>query len=155
MVPYWQEQLKWLTVVVVVLQLSINRDVLNADTASRRYGWWFQVKGEKKGTIWFYCCCNNPSNIKNYCLDFISKPKVSPQNKAKLYKRINTLNLMWVRTHTPLVSYFKCINPYRLDLIAKTLFDSFTREIYAINVICTWASTIHIFPWYFIDTIFR
>lgn len=52
-----------------------------------------------------------------------------------------------------LLCYFKCINPHRLDLIAKMLFDSFTREVYAINVICTWANTIPlVFYWHnFLD----
>lgn len=128
---------------LLLLQLSINRDVLNADTTSRRYAWWFQVKNN---TV--VGCCNCPSNIPQTIIwiSFLNRSE-SLQNAMKFERHIYTIYWDLMHTHfivrTTATCYFKCMSPHRFDLIAKAVLDSFRPEkFYAINVICTWANTI-------------
>lgn len=144
----WHDSRQWFARSVVVLQLSINRDVLNADTTSRRYGSWFQVKNNTVLLLLQF-----PQQYSaNYYWDFISKSIEVPQNATKFERHIRILGL---DVHTPLdyiaTCYFKCsLSAHRFDLIAKAVLDSFRPgKFHAINVICTWASTIPLaFHWH-------
>lgn len=113
---------------VVVLQLSINRDVLNALTPHHvDTVWWFQVKNNTRS----FCCCNcAPCNTYTaqtiIWISFLNRcihpSKYIDRYTVYIYIEHNAHTSSFHRTSYTLY-YFKCINPHRLDLIAKTVFD--------------------------------
>lgn len=135
-----------LAVLLLRLQLSINRDVLNADTTSRRYASWFQVKNNTVLLLLQF-----PQQYSaNYYLDFISKSIGIPQNAVKFERHIHIGT--WCTHFIGLYIatwYFKCsLSAHRFDLIAKAV-CAIVLDQKSFMQSMSYARERTLFPWHF------
>lgn len=172
---HWQEQLKWLIA-------SCYNSAIATINQSRCVEHWHRITSiqlmvsrsrsrREKKTIPFFCCCNRPDRtLQSLLFGFHFWAK---NLQPRLYG--SNIHVYWARcTHLIELYDFKYIHPYRLDLIAKTVYQEkslcnqchmhvieqtfdiplvyFIDTIFPIKWLCAWNCN---FDWYFPIYLYR